>query len=190
MVPKFGSRSSIRLQSSAIIMAVAAVLFIIVIILAFRLNAANKALEKAELNYEVLQQQHSALQAELAETQLNSGGSGTAEPGATGGSGSSTTGSSSAAKDWLDLSGVTNLSVKPAESELFEGFQDRYVTASSGLKLRGGPGTSYGAISTISYAEKVSAAASSGDWTFVKAGNSYGWVSSSYLSENDPKGGN
>lgn len=79
---------------------------------------------------------------------------------------------------WLDLSGHSELSVLP--DSLFDHYYSYFTT--TGVNLRSGPGTDYGRIKLLNTNEQVEAAAKSGDWTFVKAGDQFGWISSEFLS--------
>lgn len=83
---------------------------------------------------------------------------------------------------WLDLSGHSEVQVKP--TKLLDSYQTYYTTA--GVNLRGGPATSYTKITTVDRGEKVQVAARDGNWSFVKVGNRFGWISSDYLSTTQP----
>ena len=79
---------------------------------------------------------------------------------------------------WLDLSGHSELSVLP--ETLFDHYYSYFTT--TGVNLRSGPGTEYGRIKLLNTNEQVEAAAKIGDWTFVKSGEQFGWISSEFLS--------
>lgn len=86
------------------------------------------------------------------------------------------------ANSWLDLAGHSEVQVKP--TKLLDSYQTYYTTA--GVNLRGGPATSYTKITTVDRGEKVQVAARDGNWSFVKAGNRFGWINSDYLSATQP----
>ena len=79
---------------------------------------------------------------------------------------------------WLDLTGHSELSVLP--ETVFDHYYSYFTT--TGVNLRSGPGTGYARIKLLGTNEQVEAAAKSGDWTFVKSGDQFGWISSEYLS--------
>ena len=79
--------------------------------------------------------------------------------------------------DWLDLTGHDEISVKP--SSVYDKYYIYYTTG--GVNLRGGPGTSYDKITTVSLGTEVQAAAKQDGWTFVTVGGQFGWINSDYL---------
>ena len=79
--------------------------------------------------------------------------------------------------DWLDLTGHGEVQVKPAS--VYDKYYIYYTTG--GVNLRGGPGTSYDKITTVSLGTEVQAAAKQDGWTFVAVGGQFGWINSDYL---------
>lgn len=83
---------------------------------------------------------------------------------------------------WLNLTGHSEVAVTP--KTLFDKYYTYYAT--TGVNLRGGPGTDYERIKLVESGTQVKAAAKEGDWTFVSAGDYFGWISSQYLSNTPP----
>lgn len=79
--------------------------------------------------------------------------------------------------DWLDLTGHSEVQVKPAS--VYDKYYIYYTTG--GVNLRGGPSTSYDKITTVSLGTEVQAAAKQDGWTFVAVGGQFGWINSDYL---------
>ena len=159
------------------------ILLIVSIVLGARLGKANKSLKTAEEQVDTLEKQITQLQDDLTAAQIRAS-SGAAQ-GSAGGSGSTQPaipGSETVAGSWLDLTGHSEVKVKP--TTLLDGYATYYTTA--GVNLRSGPATSYDRITTIDYGEKDEVAARDGSWSFVKVGNRFGWISSDYLSRTQP----
>lgn len=57
------------------------------------------------------------------------------------------------------------------------------VASSNGLRLREGPGTKYCVIGLLSNGRALTACGKTGDWTYVRVGDTYGWVLSDYISK-------
>ena len=55
------------------------------------------------------------------------------------------------------------------------------VSASSGLNVRNGPGTSYAKITALPYGTRVQILSSQGGWYKISYGSTTGWVSGDYL---------
>lgn len=152
------------------LLALSLVLLITVVVLGFKLKSARSDLAAAQTKIEQLR-----------------GGQQTGEDGSITGendvsdptqgdnmSGSQTGGDTI---DWLDLTGHDEVSVKP--STVYDKYYIYYTTG--GVNLRGGPGTSYDKITTVSLGTEVQAAAKQDGWTFVAVGGQFGWVNSDYL---------
>lgn len=160
------------------------VLLIISIVLGIRLGKANKELKEAKTQVEDLQKTVSQLEDDLTAAQSRAsqspaaGGKGSES----GGSDAQPAGTSASSTSWLDLTGHNEVKVKP--TDLLEGYATYYTSA--GVNMRSGPATSYDRITTLDYGEKVQVAAREGNWSFVKAGSRFGWVSSDYLSTSEP----
>ena len=154
------------------------ILLIVSIVLGVRLGKANKKLKDAETNIQRLEDTVSQLQEDLeaaknrVPTTPSVGGNVPALPGTDIGADSS----------WLDLTGLDAAIVKPAN--LLSGYETYYTTA--GVNLRSGPGTNHNRITTVEFGEKVQVAARESGWSFVKAENRFGWISSDYLSTTQP----
>ncbi len=84
---------------------------------------------------------------------------------------------------WLNLSGHSEVSYKP--TTLLDGYKTYYT--SDGVNLRSGPGTGYSRIQTVNRGTAVQVAAREGNWSFVKVGSKFGWISSDYLGTKLPE---
>ena len=84
-------------------------------------------------------------------------------------------------KPVIDLSGNTDLSVKP--SELYdEGVE--YTVDVAGLNMRSGPNTTYKIITSVALNSTVTAYAEDGEWVLVPTeGNTCGWVKSTFVTK-------
>lgn len=172
------------------LVAATAVLLIVSIVLGIRLGIANKKLSAAEEKVAALTESVETLQDQLAAAEhgssarddigsLSPSGSAIAElPG----SAAQPPSPSASSGSWLDLSGHSEVSVKP--TNLLEGYATYYTTA--GVNLRSGPATSYERIDTVELGTKVDVAAREGNWSFVRAEGKYGWINSDYLSTSEP----
>lgn len=165
------------------LVAAVAVLLIVSIVLGVRLGGANKKLKAAEAEVQELKTSVAQLEQELSEANKKPDpvlpGANTTpdtqvepepEPGA-----------------WLNLSGHSEVEVKPNVEALLDGFQTRYTTA--GVNMRSGPGKDYKRITTVDYGTKVDVAAEQDGWSFVSVDGKFGWISSNYLSATEPSGG-
>ena len=85
--------------------------------------------------------------------------------------------------DWLDLTGHSEVKVKPAS--VYDKYYVYYTT--DGVNLRGGPGTSYDRVRLVDIGTEVKAAAKQDGWTFVAVGGKFGWINSDYLSTTRPE---
>ena len=166
------------------------VMLILSIVLIVRLGSANKKLAAATEQVTQLEQEVEQLQSDLAAARdrmtakddnptvspedANKPAQAPEEHQDT------ATGADSAS--WLNLTGHSEVQVKP--DRLLDSYQTYYTTA--GVNLRGGPATSYTKITTVDRGEKVQVAARDGNWSFVKFGNRFGWISSDYLSTTQP----
>ena len=166
------------------LIAAVAILLVVSIVLGARLGKANKNLKAAEEQVTKLEQDITKLQDDLAAAQTRASSGNTSS----GGSGTSSTQPAIpgtepvAGSSWLDLSGHSEVKVKP--TTLLDGYTTYYTTA--GVNLRSGPATSYDRITTVDYGEKVEVAARQDNWSFVKYGARFGWISSDYLSTTQP----
>jgi len=79
----------------------------------------------------------------------------------------------------IDLSGNTDLSVKP--DKLYDAGV-AYTVKVAGLNMRSGPNTTYKIITSVSLDSTVTAYAEDGEWLLVSAdGSTFGWVKSSFV---------
>ncbi len=163
------------------------ILLVVSIVLGVRFGSANKKLKAAETEVQELTEKVSQLEDELAAAkrgttntspELPSDNTGSDAPPIPG----TETNISGGGASWLDLTGHSEVKVQP--TNLLDGYKTYYTTA--GVNLRSGPATSYDRITTVDYGEKVQVAAREGGWSFVKADNKFGWISSDYLSTSEP----
>lgn len=182
------------------LLAATLVLLIVTIVLGAKLSGARKELAAAQTKIEQLQ--NGGVQ--QGGTQLEDpDGSDTPEDGQTGGdeqagtqtgtgdapqtgTGTNTSTNSSSAGDkidWLDLTGHSEVAVKP------KSVYDKYYVyyTSDGVNLRSGPGTSYDKVKLVDLGTEVKAAAKQDGWTFVQVGDKFGWINSDYLSTTRPE---
>lgn len=168
------------------------VLLILSLVLGIRLGSTSKKLKTANAQITQLEQEITQLQDDLAALRepapsnvpdtvvpdtVESSVDTDAPP--QGGIDAGTAGSSSS---WLNLSGHSEVRVAP--TNLLSGYTTYYTTA--GVNLRSGPATSYDRITTVDFGEPVQVAAKEGNWSFVKTGKYFGWISSDYLSTKEP----
>ena len=85
--------------------------------------------------------------------------------------------------DWLDLTGHSEVKVKP--TSVYDKYYVYYTT--NGVNLRAGPGTSYDKVKLVDLGTEVKAAAKQDGWTFVAVGDKFGWINSDYLSTTRPE---
>lgn len=85
--------------------------------------------------------------------------------------------------DWLDLSGHSEVQVSPRS--VYDKYYTYYTT--NGVNLRAGPATSYDRVKLLDLGTEVKAAAKQDGWTFVLAGDKFGWINSDYLSTTRPE---
>ncbi len=164
---------------------VAAVLILLVvsIVLGLRLGKANKKLKATEQTVKELTAQVTQLESDLDAAKSRAAApAAPVTPGSTQPALPSSQTTPAKSDDWLDLTGHSEVEVKP--KELLDGYATYYTTA--GVNLRSGPATSYKRITTIDYGEKVEVAAKEGGWSFAKVGGKFGWISSDYLSSTQP----
>lgn len=183
------------------LLAAVVVLLIAVIVLGVKLGSANRDLAQAQEKIEQLQS-GGAQQGESilpvgddisGDAQDDDGGDpqGTAPEigdAQDGGQSSSSDGQQTSATsgdviDWLDLTGHSEVAVKP------KSVYDKYYTyyTSDGVNLRAGPSTSYDKVKLLDLGTEVKAAAKQDGWTFVSVGGKFGWVNSDYLSTTRPE---
>ena len=143
------------------------VLLVTVFVLNAKLRSARRDLTDARTKIEQLQKGTS-------QSGMPDGDADGAEDGANDGSAGSANGD---VIDWLDLTGHSEVQVKPAS--VYDKYYIYYTTG--GVNLRGGPGTSYDKITTVSLGTEVQAAAKQDGWTFVAVGGQFGWINSDYL---------
>ena len=143
------------------------VLLVTVFVLNAKLRSARRDLTDARTKIEQLQKGTS-------QSGVPDGDADGAEDGANDGSAGSANGD---VIDWLDLTGHSEVQVKPAS--VYDKYYIYYTTG--GVNLRGGPSTSYDKITTVSLGTEVQAAAKQDGWTFVAVGGQFGWINSDYL---------
>ncbi len=143
------------------------VLLVTVFVLNAKLRSARRDLTDARTKIEQLQKGTS-------QSGMPDGDADGAEDGANDGSAGSANGD---VIDWLDLTGHSEVQVKPAS--VYDKYYIYYTTG--GVNLRGGPSTSYDKITTVSLGTEVQAAAKQDGWTFVAVGGQFGWINSDYL---------
>lgn len=169
------------------LLAAAVVLLVTAIVLGAKLRSARSALAEAQTKIEQLQ---------------NAGSQQTGEPNygddaQTGGEESNPTDGGDAPQtdgtqagstggdviDWLDLSGHSEVAVKPGS------VYDKYYVyyTANGVNLRSGPGTSYDRVKLLDLGTEVKAAAKQDGWTFVSVDGKFGWINSDYLSTTRPE---
>jgi len=176
------------------------VLLILSLVLGIRLGSTSKKLKTANAQITQLEQEITQLQDDLAVLRepAPSNVPGTVVPdtvesnvdtdappqgGIDAGTASDTAnGTAGSSSSWLNLSGHSEVRVAP--TNLLSGYTTYYTTA--GVNLRSGPATSYGRITTVDFGEPVQVAAKEGNWSFVKTGKYFGWISSDYLSTKEP----
>ena len=166
------------------------VMLILSIVLSVRLGSANKKLAAATEQVTQLEQEVEQLQSDLAaarDRMTDKDDKPTVSPEdankpAQAPEEHQDTATGADSSSWLDLTGHSEVQVKP--DRLLDSYQTYYTTA--GVNLRGGPATSYTKITTVDRGEKVQVAARDGNWSFVKFGNRFGWISSDYLSTTQP----
>ena len=153
------------------------VLLIVSIVLGVKLGKVNKNLKNARAQVTELEQTVAQLEEDLeaARSPVNN-------PAVRDGDGEGAVSGDEVSASWLDLSGHSEVSVKP--TALLDGYKTYYATA--GVNLRSGPGTSYARIDGVDYGAAVQVAARENGWSFVKAGSKFGWISSEYLSTTQP----
>lgn len=147
------------------------VLLVTVFVLNAKLRSARRDLTDARTKIEQLQKGTS--QSGVPDGDADGDADG-AEDGANDGSAGSANGD---VIDWLDLTGHSEVQVKPAS--VYDKYYIYYTTG--GVNLRGGPSTSYDKITTVSLGTEVQAAAKQDGWTFVAVGGQFGWINSDYL---------
>ncbi len=169
------------------LLAAAVILLITAIVLGAKLRSARSALAEAQTKIEQLQNGGSQ---QAGEPDYGDGAQ-------TGGEESDPSGSGDAPQsdgapagsasgdviDWLDLSGHSEVAVKPGS--VYDKYYVYYTT--NGVNLRGGPGTSYDRVKLLDLGTEVKAAAKQDGWTFVSADGKFGWINSDYLSTTRPE---
>ena len=175
------------------LLAAALVLLVVSIVLGVKLRGARRDLADAQTKIEQLQNGGTVQTDPLPDDP--SGGDGEQTDGDTQGdvpqtgsdtSGTQTNGQSSASSDkidWLDLTGHSEISVKPGT--VYDKYYVYYTSA--GVNLRAGPGTSYDKVKLVDLGTEVKAAAKQDGWTFVLVGDKFGWINSDYLSTTRPE---
>ena len=176
------------------LLAAALILLVVSIVLGVKLRGARRDLAAAQAKIEQLQNggtvQTDPLPDDLsAGDEPQTGGDTQGDVPQTGdndASGTQTDGQSSASGDkidWLDLTGHSEVSVKPGS--VYDKYYVYYTSA--GVNLRAGPGTSYDKVRLVDLGTEVKAAAKQGGWTFVQVGDKFGWINSDYLSTTRPE---
>lgn len=150
------------------LLALTVVLLVTVFVLNMKLRSARRDLADAQTKIEQLQK-GSSQSSDLLDD------SGTGTEGSAGDTQTNVSGGD--VIDWLDLTGHDEVAVKP--SSVYDKYYIYYTTG--GVNLRGGPGTSYDKITTVSLGTEVQAAAKQDGWTFVAVGGQFGWINSDYL---------
>ena len=156
------------------LLALTVVLLVTVFVLNMKLRSARRDLADAQTKIEQLQKGSSQSSDLLDDS--GTGTEGSAGDGSTADD-TETNVSGGDVIDWLDLTGHDEVAVKP--SSVYDKYYIYYTTG--GVNLRGGPGTSYDKITTVSLGTEVQAAAKQDGWTFVAVGGQFGWVNSDYL---------
>ena len=156
------------------LLALTVVLLVTVFVLNMKLRSARRDLADAQTKIEQLQKGSSQSSDLLDDS--GTGTEGSAGDGSTAGD-TQTNVSGGDVIDWLDLTGHDEVAVKP--SSVYDKYYIYYTTG--GVNLRGGPGTSYDKITTVSLGTEVQAAAKQDGWTFVTVGGQFGWINSDYL---------
>ena len=156
------------------LLALTVVLLVTVFVLNMKLRSARRDLADAQTKIEQLQKGSSQSSDLLDDS--GTGTEGSAGDGSTAGD-TQTNVSGGDVIDWLDLTGHDEVAVKP--SSVYDKYYIYYTTG--GVNLRGGPGTSYDKITTVSLGTEVQAAAKQDGWTFVTVGAQFGWINSDYL---------
>lgn len=162
------------------------VMLIISITLGAKLGKTNKKLKTAETQVEELKQTVAQLEDDLdaARSRAASTPTDSAASNPTPAESTPAQTPSTPASSWLDLSGHNEIKVKP--TQLLSGYTTNYTTAN--VNVRSGPGTNYDRIASAAAGTKVDVAARENGWSFVRIGsNSYGWISSDYLSATQPQ---
>ena len=154
------------------LLALTVVLLVTVFVLNMKLRSARRDLADAQTKIEQLQKGSSQSSDLLDDS--GTGTEGSAGDGSTAGD-TQTNVSGGDVIDWLDLTGHGEVQVKPAS--VYDKYYIYYTTG--GVNLRGGPGTSYDKITTVSLGTE--AAAKQDGWTFVAVGGQFGWINSDYL---------
>ena len=165
------------------LIAATAVLLIVSVTLGIRLASANKKLKAGEEQIKELTASVAQLEQELSEANKKP------DPALPTPTDTTNTAAEPAAEAdaWLDLTGHSEVEVRPNDDALFDGFQTYYTTA--GVNMRSGPGKDYKRVTTVDYGTKVDVAAQQDGWSFVRLGEKFGWISSTYLSTSEPSGG-
>ncbi len=175
------------------LLAAVLVLLVVSITLGVKLGSARRDLAAAQTKLEQLQNGGTApvdpLPADPSgEDGAQTDGDTQGDAPQTGGvSGTQTGGQQTAASgdviDWLDLTGHSEVAVKP--SSVYDKYYVYYTSA--GVNLRAGPGTSYDKVRLVDLGTEVKAAAKQDGWTFVSVGDQFGWINSDYLSTTRPE---
>ncbi len=82
--------------------------------------------------------------------------------------------------DWkkFELSSINPIPVLKNSQIIFPALK---VTSQDGLNVRGGPGTDQAKLGKLAFAEIIVPLEKTSGWVKIKYGNSFGWVSESYL---------
>ncbi len=161
------------------------VMLIISITLGTKLSKTNKKLKTAETQVEELKQNIAQLEDDLAAAQSRTipAETTTPEP-APSESTPSPTPVSPTPNASSTLPGDSEVKVMP--SQPINTYTTYYATAN--VNVRSGPGTNYDRIASVSTGAKVEVAARENGWSFARIGSdSYGWISSDYLSTTQPQ---
>ncbi len=84
---------------------------------------------------------------------------------------------------WLDLSKYPELSMVPAEKDLYSDYVYYVITASDYLNMRSGAGTGYKVLASIPSMAKVGAVSEKNGWYLVYYNGHFGWVAGNYLTD-------
>lgn len=178
------------------LLAAVLVLVIAVVVLSVRLGSANRDLAAAQEKIEQLQSGSTQQGGDdfIAGDDLSGNDAQDAQDGIVGaddgqsaaadtGADSQQTAAGTDVIDWLDLTGHSEISVKP--KSVYDKYYIYYT--SDGVNLRAGPGTSYDKVKLLDLGTEVKAAAKQDGWTFVSVDGKFGWINSDYLSTTRPE---
>jgi len=104
-------------------------------------------------------------------------------PGSEDTSGESGNGTPDGNGEMIDVYAIPGIEVFPDEENVFTEAASYISKAENGLNMRTGPASSYAKVTLVPFASQLKGYAEQGGWTLVQYGESYGWVSSEYISK-------